>query len=71
MLGLTLPELLLANTSSRRASTEKSCIFIVQYGGAPHQDMFDMKPEAPVEIRGLYEPISTTVPGMQICEKLP
>jgi hypothetical protein len=71
MVGLTLPELLLANTSARGASTAKSCIFIVQYGGAPQQDMFDMKPDAPVEIRGLYEPISTTVPGMQICEKLP
>ncbi|MCH7729443.1 MAG: DUF1501 domain-containing protein, partial [Planctomycetes bacterium] len=71
MLGLSLPDLLRANTTTGTSSGEKSCIFIVQYGGAPHQDMFDMKPEAPVEIRGVYEPISTTVPGMQISEKLP
>jgi hypothetical protein len=71
MLGLGLPELLRANTTAEKSTTEKSCIFIVQYGGAPHQDMFDMKPDAPAEIRGLFDPISTSVPGTQICEKLP
>lgn len=71
MLGLSLPDLLRANTASEKSSSEKSCIFIVQYGGAPHQDMFDMKPDAPEEIRGLFEPIATSVPGTQICEKLP
>ncbi len=71
-LGLSLTDLLHANSTAPGGPTgEKSCIFIVQYGGAPHQDMFDLKPEAPVEIRGVYEPISTTVPGLQICEKLP
>src|SRR4030095_4049166 len=48
----------------------KSCIFIVQYGGAPHHDTLDPKPEAPQEIRGLYQPITTSVPGIQISEKL-
>ncbi len=72
-LGLSLPQMLRANSSrqSSNASGEKSCIFIVQYGGAPHQDMFDLKPDAPTEIRGAYRPISTSVAGMQICEKLP
>ena len=71
MLGLSLPDLLRANSSSAGSGEEKSCIFIVQYGGAPHQDMFDLKPSAPSDIRGPYRPISTTVPGMQIGEKLP
>jgi hypothetical protein len=40
-------------------------------GGPPHQDMFDLKPEAPVEIRGEFQPIATKVPGIEICELLP
>ncbi|MEM7387880.1 MAG: DUF1501 domain-containing protein [Verrucomicrobiota bacterium] len=40
-------------------------------GGPPHQDMFDLKMDAPSEIRGEYQPISTKVPGVQICEHLP
>lgn len=49
----------------------KSCLFILQYGGAPQQDMWDMKPEAVEEIRGAFQPIETNVPGLQICEKMP
>ncbi|MFN0199465.1 MAG: DUF1501 domain-containing protein, partial [Planctomycetaceae bacterium] len=49
----------------------KSCLFIVQYGGAPQHDMWDMKPEAPEDIRGAFKPIDTNVPGIQICEKMP
>lgn len=40
-------------------------------GGPPHQDMFDMKPNAPAEIRGEYKPIETNVAGLQICELMP
>jgi hypothetical protein len=40
-------------------------------GGPAHQDLWDMKPEAPVEYRGEFKPISTTVPGLQVCEHLP
>jgi hypothetical protein len=40
-------------------------------GGPPHQDMYDLKMESPVEIRGEFQPISTVVPGIQICEHLP
>jgi hypothetical protein len=40
-------------------------------GGPPHQDMFDMKPDAPVEVRGEFNPISTNVPGIEICELFP
>ncbi|MCS7045429.1 MAG: DUF1501 domain-containing protein [Gemmataceae bacterium] len=71
VLGLGLPELLRAAAARPRASSERSCIFIVQYGGASHHDTWDLKPQAPEDIRGLYRPIATTVPGMQICEKMP
>ena len=73
MVGLTLPELLGTRVAVASEPTRKarSCIFIVQYGGAPHLDTFDLKPHAPREIRGNYSPISTSVPGTQICEKLP
>jgi len=72
-LGLGLPQLLHAQSSRRGAAStsERSCIFIVQYGGASHHDTWDLKPLAPDEIRGPYRPIATHVPGMQICEKLP
>lgn len=48
-----------------------SCIFIFLFGGPSHIDLWDMKPQAPREIRGDFEPISTSVPGIQICEHLP
>ncbi len=47
---------------------EKSCIFILLCGGPSHVDTWDMKPNAPVEYRGPYKPISTKVPGMRINE---
>lgn len=68
-LGLTLPQLLLAETT--HGARRRSCIFIVQYGGASHIDSLDLKPDAPAEIRGPYKPIASAVPGMQICELLP
>ena len=40
-------------------------------GGPPHQDMFDLKPDAPEGIRGEYKPIPTNVPGLEICEHMP
>ena len=40
-------------------------------GGPPHQDMVDLKPDAPAEIRGEFKPIATNVPGIEICEHLP
>src|SRR5476649_1408056 len=65
-LGLSLPRFLRAQTPTR--STQKSCIFIVQYGGASHHDSWDLKPDAPDDIRGPYRPIATSVPGMRISE---
>jgi hypothetical protein len=51
--------------------TAKSCILIYLLGGPPHLDMFDLKPEAPVEVRGPFSPIATSLPGLQIGEHLP
>ena len=73
--GLTLPAHLCPPTAraDERAAGRgaRSCILVYLLGGPPHQDMFDLKPLAPAEIRGPFEPIATTVPGLQICELLP
>lgn len=73
MLGLGLPELIQAGApqASNSRGPAKSCIFIVQYGGASHHDSWDLKPEAPEDIRGPYKPIATAVPGTKIGELLP
>jgi len=49
-------------------AADKSCIFILLCGGPSHLDTWDLKPEAPAEIRGPYKPAATTVPGMRISE---
>ena len=46
-------------------------ILVFFTGGLSHLDSFDMKPDAPEEIRGEFRPIATRVPGIQICEHLP
>ncbi len=68
-LGVGLPQLLAS--PGERTAPAKACLFIVQYGGASHHDSFDLKPDAPAEIRGPYRPIDTSVPGLRICELLP
>ncbi|MBI1374051.1 MAG: DUF1501 domain-containing protein [Phycisphaera sp.] len=68
--GLTLPQLLRAEAAGA-TKRHKSCILIFCNGGPSQLDTFDMKPEAPSDIRGEFRPIPTTVPGMQICEHLP
>jgi hypothetical protein len=69
--GLTLADLLRAEEASGGGSTQKAVINIHLSGGPPHQDMFDLKPEAPREFRGEFNPISTNIPGLQICEYMP
>lgn len=54
-----------------RAPGQKAVIMVYLPGGPPHQDTFDLKMNAPSEIRGEFKPISTSVPGTQICELLP
>lgn len=69
LFGLSLPELLRA--AQRPSQPEMSCIFLFLAGGASHFETFDPKPDAPPEIRGLWKPTSTNVPGTLICEKMP
>jgi hypothetical protein len=72
--GLALPPGLRAAETVRPAvatGKAKSVIVLYLHGGAPTQDMYDMKPQAPVEVRGEFNPIATSVPGIQICEHLP
>lgn len=70
--GLTLADLLrqraIAGTQPARA---KSVVMIHLSGGPSHLDMYDMKPQAPAEFRGEFNPISTNVPGVEICELMP
>lgn len=58
-------------SQSNLPATAKSIIFLALYGGHPHQDTYDLKSRAPVDIRGEFLPISTTLPGFQVCEHLP
>src|SRR5580765_8945057 len=69
--GLSLPQLLHAEAQSGIRQSHKSVIMIFLSGGPPHQDMVDLKPDAPVEIHGEFRPIATNVPGIEICELLP
>lgn len=69
--GLTLPNLLRAEARGGKGPSHKSIIHIYLTGGLAHQDSFDMKPDAPAEARGEFNPIATNVPGLQICELLP
>ena len=71
MAGLTLPQLLRAESSAGINASRKSVILIYLVGGPPHQDLFDLKPNAPKEIAGPWRPIATNVTGIQICEALP
>ncbi len=57
--------------AAERTSNDPAVIFVWLPGGPPHQDTFDMKPDAPDEYRGAYKPIHTNVPGIDICEHLP
>jgi len=71
--GITLPRLLRAAQSnvSDGGGRAKSVILFNLLGGPSHMDMFDLKPKAPKEIRGEFQPIDTSLPGLQICEHLP
>src|SRR3954467_15861195 len=69
--GLALPQLLAAEAQNGIRKSNKSVIMVYLPGGPPHQDMYDLKTEAPSEIRGEFRPIDTNVSGIQICELLP
>ena len=69
--GMTLADLLRAEEAAGVRNSQKAVINIHLSGGPSHQDMFDLKPEAAHEFRGEFNPISTNVPGLQICEHFP
>ncbi|HWB07650.1 MAG TPA: DUF1501 domain-containing protein [Pirellulales bacterium] len=74
--GLSLAEALrwqqaTAAETPAAAKKDVNCIFIFLLGGMPHQDLWDLKPDAPAEIRGDFQPISTAVPGLQVSDCLP
>ena len=72
LLGLNMPGLLrAAEQQAGPRPRAKSVIFLFQWGGPSHIDMFDMKPEAPDAYRGPLKPVSSCVPGMPVCELLP
>ena len=71
-IGLSLPQLLAAKESGHvKGDDTKACILIFNLGGPSHIDLWDMKPDAPSEIRGPFQPISSKVPGFQLSEILP
>jgi uncharacterized protein DUF1501 len=73
LLNLSLPGLVAARMDEGRSAgaADKACIFLLLCGGPSHLDTWDLKPSAPAEVRGPYQPIATTVPGMRISELHP
>ncbi|MBI5756955.1 MAG: DUF1501 domain-containing protein [Planctomycetales bacterium] len=72
--GMSLPNLLQAEISQQKPvvpGKAKNVILLYLLGGAATQDMVDMKPDAPAEVRGEFKPINSNVPGIQVCEHLP
>src|SRR5437762_7519665 len=69
--GLALPDILRAQAQSGQRARAKGVIMVLLPGGPTHLDMFDLKPDAPVEIRGEFRPVATNVPGIDICELMP
>jgi hypothetical protein len=76
LLGLTMPRLLRAQSQPTLKAPKirpraKSVIFLYQFGGPSHIDMFDMKPDAPDAVRGPHKPMRSNVPGIHVSEHLP
>src|SRR5207245_4433721 len=78
--GLSLPELMMARRAAAaetppasilQRGKAKACIVLFLMGGPPQHSTWDPKPDAPAEIRGVFKPIPTSIPGLQFCELLP
>jgi hypothetical protein len=69
--GLSLPQLFRAEAQAGSGGDKRSIIMVYLSGGLAHQDTFDLKPDAPAEVRGEFKPIPTNVPGVQFGELLP
>lgn len=77
LLGMSMPRLFEGRTAAAETLETappvraKACILLFMWGGPAHQDTWDLKPDAPAEVRGEFKPISTSVPGIHICEHFP
>ncbi|MFN9717625.1 MAG: DUF1501 domain-containing protein [Planctomycetota bacterium] len=71
ILGASGSSVINADVTEKLTARADHCIVLFLNGGPSHLDMWDMKPEAPAEIRGEFAPISTTIPGIPVCEHLP
>lgn len=69
--GMALPDVLRAEAAPAGGKPIKGIIMVLLPGGPSHLDMYDLKPQAPAEIRGEFLPIATRVPGIEICERMP
>jgi hypothetical protein len=69
--GLTLADVLRLRAANPQSARPRSVIMVWLRGGQSHIDSYDMKPDAPAEVRGEFRPIATNVPGIQICEHMP
>ena len=75
--ALTLPQLVASDRATAgepgpgRHGKAKACILIYLWGGPPQMDMWDPNPQAPDGVRSRFKPISTDVPGVQVCDQLP
>lgn len=69
--GLTLPDVLRAREAAGTASADTSVIMLYQHGGASQLETYDLKPDAPTTYRSVFSPVSTNIPGMDICELFP
>ncbi len=69
--GISLPQLLRAEAAAGIRGSHKAIIMVYMVGAPSHQDMYDLKMDAPSEIRGEFRPIKTSVPGIEICEHMP
>ena len=70
-LGLSWPAALRMQAAAADAHSPRSMILLWLWGGPSHLDTFDLKPQAPQDVRGPYQPIATNVPGIEVCELLP
>src|SRR5712691_2026034 len=72
LFGMTLPQLLCAESSAARGTARaRSVIFLFLFGGPSQLETFDLKPQAPERIRGPFRPIASRTPGLRISERLP
>ena len=69
--GLSLEQLLARPPAAQQKPYARNCILFFLEGGPSHIDLWDMKPKAPAEIRGEFQPIATRNPELQVCEHLP